>query len=132
MADELAAFNQRFMTTLEEVLREAGEAEVDHIKEDIGIEVQYTQGHVIRSNPDEPPRKETGKLQESIQATVSRPEPNVVELVISAGTEYAPLLEIGGIANFGEVKARPFMGPSMERWQSNGEYIVVEGLKEAK
>ncbi len=132
MAEAIAGFIERFTDSVESATRKAGEDEVEQLKTDIGIEVEYTNGHAIRSNPGQPPRMETGQLQESIFSEVTRPETNVVELKIGSTADYSYLLEVGGFSNWGEIAARPFLGPSMERFSGGGIWSMLEDLKQAK
>jgi hypothetical protein len=70
---------------------------VSEVKDRLDIPVDYGIGprggtYVIRSQPGEPPRRETGRLQEGIdgEATI---EGDVIELVIGSDTFYAPFLD---------------------------------------
>ncbi len=132
MADRFPEVIEGILEGLESALKRAGDDEVEQIRQDIGVQVGYASGFVVRSEPGEPPRRETGELQESIYSNVSRPEPNVVQLAIGSTADYAGNLEFGGFSNFGEVLPRPFMRPSMERFNAGGVWSVIEDLKQAQ
>ncbi len=132
MADRFPEVIEGILEGLESALKRAGDDEVEQIKQDIGIQVGYASGFIVRSEPGSPPRRETGELQESIYSVVTRPEPNVVQLAVGSTADYAANLEFGGPSNFGEVQPRPFMRPSMERFNAGGVWSVIEDLKQAK
>jgi hypothetical protein len=134
MTDRLAEFMGKVMDAIAAGLKESGEDEVSHIRDDIGVPVEYAAGGVIRSAPGEPPRRETGELWNSIKSAVEK-QPDRVTLQMAAGpaldehgNDYAAGLEVGS----GHVAERPYMGPSMSRMEVAGIFNVVEHLKQVK
>ncbi len=115
---------------IEKALVRVGDHAVEVAKDKLKVPVEYRGGRVIRSEPGEPPRRETGALQEGIISRVEKTAPNVVELEFGSsrnGSSVIPEeLELGE----GPVAARPYMIPTMhEAIIPDLETAVPEELK---
>lgn len=84
-------------TSIEEAMRDVGEKIVADIKDRIGVPVGYTVGprgghKKIRSKPGEPPRRDTGRLQNEIASDVIAAQ-GLIEGAVYSPTPYAETLE---------------------------------------
>jgi len=129
--DKSGDFFARFRKAAMEAIEAVGYVEVGAIKNDLSIPVEYVPGGVIRSLPDEPPRKETGKLQASVRHKTYESR-DAVGVTIGAG----PVIGEGGVDystlefGIGPIKARPYMGPSMARVQAGQrDNIIIARLQ---
>lgn len=93
-----AAFDELRDRIIVPVFEQAGSDMVNDMREMISVPVEYIAGPrggiiVIRSNPGEPPRRETGDLWASIQYLVIAPAG--VWMVVFSDIEYSLYLEQG-------------------------------------
>lgn len=108
-SDRFKEFNAAVMTALANAAEILGIAVTEHGKEILSVPVESLgAGIVKRSDPGEPPRKETGELQADVQHDVDRPDPSTVKLEMSTGRFSTP--EVPGILEFGGqgIAARPY------------------------
>ncbi len=100
------------VSDLMEPLEGVADAMVETVQEFISINVERQGGRVIRSAPGEHPRKDTGRLYESIQYEIERDE-SIITITIDTDTPYAPFLEFGT----SKMAERPIFEGIMERFE---------------
>jgi hypothetical protein len=94
-------------------------------------------GVVIRSNPEQPPRRDTGELQANLQHDVDRPDDNIVKLTFTTSRPSEP--EVPGILEFGiGIQRRPYFvadggeGSMLTETERVGGNILKNELKQVK
>lgn len=122
---------------LERALNRVGERGVQELRDALmtPVEIDPVTGWLIRSNPGEPPRKETGELLNNLGADII---PNAsdmsVTLIIKSerpSTPEAPdVLEYGGGA--WDIEPRPYMTPQFREMQTYWVQMVVDALEGKK
>jgi len=73
---------------VEDLMEGVGRDVSTDLKKIISISVVRERGHVIRSKPGEPPRKDSGRLYNSVRYVVYRAGRDVYSVVITTETAY--------------------------------------------
>jgi hypothetical protein len=108
------AIMERLTAAAQEAMEQAGEDINADIVEMISVPVGRSGGRVIRSQPGEPPRKETGGLIAAQRVRVlSEAAADVVTLTIQNQSRVANWLERGT----SKMSPRPFYSVAFSRWQ---------------
>lgn len=84
---------------------------VAELRDVIGVRVQRVGSEVIRSEPGEPPRRDSSKLYDSLRSHVQRDSATSAALSVSTDVEYAAWLEEGT----GRMEARPWWAVTFGR-----------------
>lgn len=128
-ADQALALFELIRSDVFEAMDLAGAQVEDAWKEEISIDVEYGQNAfgqyevVRRSDPGQPPRRETHNLYDSIQSTTEADADEVTTLV-ATDVEYGFLLEGG----HGKVAARPHRDPIFATWSDPFVDAVVKAV----
>jgi len=110
--DFVRAAQRKLAQAARAALTELGKEIVWQIKSSISVPVQHVRGFgAIRSDPGEPPRKDTGTLYKSIKMRIDPGGESIENLVIYTTDPKAWLLEYG-TAN---MEPRPFWAPARQR-----------------
>jgi hypothetical protein len=107
------AIMERLTAAAQEAMEQAGEDINADIVEMISVPVGRSGGRVIRSQPGEPPRKETGGLIAAQRVQVLSDAADVVTLTIQNQSRVANWLERGT----SKMSPRPFYSVAFSRWQ---------------
>lgn len=91
----------------------------DDVRKRIGVPVERSGGRVIRSKPGEPPRRDTGRLQASVDAARIENDSHVVASV-SVDTPYARKLN--------DQMDRPIFGDLLDQHTDAIADAVARGL----
>jgi hypothetical protein len=108
-------FTEQAMTVLLDaglyVMEDRFQREADQVREDLAVDVEYIgDGRVIRSQPGEPPRRETGDLQGSIDTSAEIAGDEVVTLLDCNDWKGRRLNE-----GDGQIRPRPFWDFAYQR-----------------
>lgn len=128
-------FWDRFWRKAYDAVVVCGQIEEMATQDAVGKPVEYQGSRIIRSDPGEPPRRETGQLQNSIGSTPYTMASGVGVAVHAGpaigedGIDYS-LIERGLRTPNGSVLARPYLGPSMTRMEKKvAPHYIVGMLK---
>jgi hypothetical protein len=91
------------------------------VRDWIGVPVGRSGGHIIRSQPGEHPRRETGRLRGSIDHATDS-QNGIITVTIDSDVFYAPLLENGT----SKMAKRPILTGLLELFEPQLEEIVAE------
>lgn len=111
--------NEGFLSAVRAKVVEAAKASLERfarerivdIQTRIGIPVERTTGRIVRSSPGEPPRKDSGDLWNSLQATEVVFISNEIDIFIFTTVPYAKWLEEGTDRG---LEPRPWWEPSFQ------------------
>ena len=127
-ADPVAVLFDAIQSDCFTAIERLGQQVADEWKERISVPVEYARGprggrKIIRSEPGEPPRRESGVLWESIAAQTEA-DGYVVTTVIGSDVEYAPYLQEGTFEMF----PRPMM-PDPDQLQEQFVNAVADAIE---
>lgn len=124
-----------------EALAELAKVAVADVKQRLSVPVEWNNGHAIRSSPGEPPRLDTGELEDNVRgevwvesdsqgADIISSRPASVQYNSSTqstqGSKDSPYVPM--ILEF-EIN-RPYMRPSLEEMKSIAPQIIAKILKQ--
>lgn len=120
---------------MEAALNKAAEPAIQDIKDliDTPVEVDPVTGHIIRSDPGEPPRTETGELLNNIGADIIADASNMsITLTVTSNRPSTPevpgILEYGGMSNWGEIAPRPYMSTAFNENINQWISVVIDAM----
>jgi hypothetical protein len=138
VSDRFKEFNAAVLAACANAAEITGIEVVEYGKVLIGTPVERMGGGVvIRSNPEQPPRRDTGELQANLQHDVDRPDDNIVKLTFTTSRPSEP--EVPGILEFGiGIQRRPYFvadggeGSMLTETERVGGNILKNELKQVK
>lgn len=125
--ENLAKILQEKFITLEKTQRQMAQTLATEMKQEIknilDIPVSKNGARIVRSQPLQAPRKESGNLQNSVDSLVLENQHNLtIKVFCSDSAPYALYLEYGT----GKTAPRPFMLPTLNKYA----LILKEEIKE--
>lgn len=100
---------------------------VEKIRDAIDVPVEFTSGAVIRSEPGEPPRRESGDYQGSIRHVTER-DGDTITTVVGTDSVIGAYLE-GGTER---MKPRPHFAPVTDEFAQNAVERVQQAFSQTQ